>query len=136
MVHTNIMFTCTLYTPYIPYAAHGCSQVAAKEQCPVCPGLSRAWCLAPVVGQSSLHWLRRILITVCRATHSSTTSIRYLAQQTLQCISCLALLLHPTWYNMVPCNHVQLENVICTPGCASFEIRTPHPQHPPVAEST
>ena len=23
-----------------------------------------------------------------------------------------------------------------TPGCASFEIRTPHPQHPPLAELT
>ena len=29
------------------------------------------------------------------------------------------------------------KKVICTPGCASFEIRTPHPQHPPpLAEST
>ena len=28
------------------------------------------------------------------------------------------------------------EKVICTPGCASFEIRTPHPQHPPLTDST
>ena len=27
-------------------------------------------------------------------------------------------------------------NVTCTPGCASFEVRTPHPQHPPWAKST
>ena len=28
------------------------------------------------------------------------------------------------------------EKVIRTSGCASFEIRIPHPQHPPLAEST
>ena len=31
---------------------------------------------------------------------------------------------------------VHFKKVICTPGCASVEIRTPHPQHPPLAEST
>ena len=30
---------------------------------------------------------------------------------------------------------VHFKKVIYTPGCASFEIRTPHPQHPPSAES-
>ena len=29
----------------------------------------------------------------------------------------------------------EIEKVIGTPGCASFELRTPHPQHPPLAES-
>ena len=28
------------------------------------------------------------------------------------------------------------EKVICTPGCATFQIHPPHPQHPPLGEST
>ena len=28
------------------------------------------------------------------------------------------------------------EKMICTPGWASCEMRTPHPQHPPSPEST
>ena len=31
---------------------------------------------------------------------------------------------------------IEYDQVLCTPGCASLEIRTPHPEHPPSAEST
>ena len=45
-------------------------------------------------------------------------------------------ILEPTSYDMLSMYPYSIENNVCTPGCASFEMPTPHPQRPPSGEST